>query len=135
MPHNKSFLPQYPRLDMSSQQHTVNDPQHRSMFTTNPDGMLSLAELEKFKIELEERNRREQQQEIMALLASQPTPQEILAICPSEALQQRVRGLLAKRKRESLSIQEETELERHLTVEHLVRLAKTNAYAQLKKAS
>ena len=75
------------------------------------------------------------EQEIMVLLASQPTPQEILAIRPSEALQQRVSELLAKRKGESLSVQEETELERHLTVEHLVRLAKTNAYAQLKQAS
>ena len=75
------------------------------------------------------------EQEIMVLLASQPTPQEILAIRPSEALQQRVSELLAKRKSEALSVQEETELERHLTVEHLVRLAKANAYAQLKKAS
>lgn len=75
------------------------------------------------------------EQEIMVLLASQPTPEEILAIRPSESLQQRVSELLAERKKGALSIQEETELERHLTVEHLVRLAKTNAYAQLKQAS
>ena len=75
------------------------------------------------------------EQDIMLLLASQPTPQEILAIRPSNALQQRVSELLAKRKSETLSLQEETELERHLTIEHLVRLAKTNAYVQLKQAS
>ena len=75
------------------------------------------------------------EQEIMMLLASQPTPQEILAIRPSDALQQRMSELLVKRKAETLSGQEEMELERYLTIEHLVRLAKTNAYAQLKQAS
>ena len=75
------------------------------------------------------------EEDIMVLLASQPTPQEILAIRPSESLQQRVSELLVKRKSEALSLQEETELERHLTIEHLVRLAKTRAYAQLKKTA
>ena len=62
--HNKSYLPQYPRLDMTR----GPEPEaHRSMFTINQDAMLSLAEMQQFKIELEERNRREQQQEILAL--------------------------------------------------------------------
>lgn len=67
------------------------------------------------------------EQEIMAVLASQPTPEEVLAIEPSHELQVRVRELLEKNKRTQLSSSEEAELERYLTLEHLVRLAKAHA--------
>jgi hypothetical protein len=69
--------------------------------------------------------------EIIAVLASQPTPEEILALHPSPQLQARVSELLAGSKNGKLSHSEEIELERYLTIEHLVRMAKSHAYQQL----
>ena len=71
------------------------------------------------------------EQTIMMLLASQPTPDEVLGIRPSPELQARVSELLAKNKTAALTRPEEAELERYLTLEHLVRLAKAHAYKQL----
>ena len=68
---------------------------------------------------------------IMELLTSQPTPEQVLAIRPSPELQARVSELLDRNKEGELSRQEEAELERYLTLEHLVRLAKVYAYKQL----
>jgi hypothetical protein len=71
------------------------------------------------------------EQDIIALLASQPTPDQILALRPSPEFQARVSELLAESKAGTLSTKGEAELERYLTLEHLVRLAKTHALAQL----
>jgi hypothetical protein len=71
-------------------------------------------------------------QEIIRVLASQPTAEQILAIHPSPELQARMSQLLAQNKTGQLSPQEETELDRYLTLEHLVRLAKAQAMANLK---
>lgn len=68
---------------------------------------------------------------IMALLASQPTPEKVLAIRPSSELQTRVSELLGRNKQGQLPAQEEIELERYLMLEHLVRLAKAHAYKQV----
>ncbi|MCA9969182.1 MAG: hypothetical protein KC425_03150 [Anaerolineales bacterium] len=68
--------------------------------------------------------------DIVDLLASQPTPAQILAIRPSAALQARVSELLARSKSGTLCRTEEAELERYLMLEHLVRLAKARALAQ-----
>jgi len=68
---------------------------------------------------------------IMELLTSQPSPEQVLSIRPSPALQARVSELLRRNNKGRLSRQEETELERYLTLEHLVRLAKAHAYKQL----
>jgi hypothetical protein len=69
--------------------------------------------------------------EIVALLASQPSPDRVLAIRPSPELQTRVQELLEQSKKGTLGQQGEAELERHLTLEHLVRLAKAHAYRRL----
>lgn len=71
------------------------------------------------------------EQDIISLLASQPTPEQILAIRPTPEFQVRVSDLLDQSKSGILSAKEEAELERYLTLEHLVRLAKTHALAQL----
>ena len=67
---------------------------------------------------------------IVELLTSQPSPKQIIAIRPSPELQSRVSELLERNKRQELSRREERELERHLMLEHLVRLAKAYAYRQ-----
>jgi hypothetical protein len=70
--------------------------------------------------------------EIISVLASQPTAEQILAINPSPELQARMSQLLAQNKAGQLSSQEETELDRYLTLEHLVRLAKAQAITSIK---
>lgn len=67
---------------------------------------------------------------IMQVLASQPAPEQILALRASPELQARVSELLFQNKERGLSQQEQSELERHLYLEHLVRLAKAHAYKQ-----
>ncbi len=69
----------------------------------------------------------------MALLASQPTPDQILAIRPSTEFQTHVSDLLAQSKAGTLAQKGEAELERYLTLEHLVRLAKAHAYGQIRQ--
>lgn len=74
-------------------------------------------------------------EEIIEVLASQPTPEQILAIKTKDTLQIRVSDLLARSKAGTLNAKEEAELERYLTIEHLVRLAKAHAYKQLKQSA
>ncbi|MCU0570055.1 MAG: hypothetical protein MUF49_26205 [Oculatellaceae cyanobacterium Prado106] len=71
------------------------------------------------------------EKDIILLLASQPAPEEILAIRPSLEFQARVSELLAQSKAGTLTAKGEAELERYLTLEHLVRLAKTRALEKL----
>jgi hypothetical protein len=74
-------------------------------------------------------------QQIIQLLASQPSPEEILAIRPTPALQSRMSELLDRNKSGNISRPEETELDRYLVLEHLVRLAKAHAYKRLQTAA
>ena len=71
------------------------------------------------------------EQAIIALLVSQPTPDQILAIQPTPEFQTRVSDLLAKSKTGALSAKNEAELERYLTLEHFVRMAKIHALSQI----
>ena len=68
---------------------------------------------------------------ILEVLASQPSPEQVLALRPSAELQERVDMLLERSNLGELSAQEDAELERYLLVEHLVRLAKAHAYKQV----
>ena len=71
---------------------------------------------------------------IVELLASQPSPRQIIALRPSRELQSRASELLEKEKNQSLATEEERELERYLMLEHLLRLAKAHAYRRLRTA-
>jgi hypothetical protein len=68
---------------------------------------------------------------IMNVLASNPTPDKILALQPSRELERRASDLVSRSKTGELSRAEEKELDRYLTLEHLVRLAKAHAYRRL----
>lgn len=70
--------------------------------------------------------------EILELLATLPTPEEILALRPSEALQERVQLLLEKNREEELSPAEEQEWQQYEYLEHLVRMAKARALLKQK---
>jgi len=68
---------------------------------------------------------------IIEFLASRPSPEKVLALKPSADFQARASKLLRKSKTGAISHPEETELERILILEHLVRLAKSQAYKHL----
>jgi hypothetical protein len=70
------------------------------------------------------------EQAIIEVLTSQPTPAQILALKPSPTLQERVRELLQRKRQDGLSSPEVAELERYLFLEHLVRMAKARALQQ-----
>ena len=72
---------------------------------------------------------------VMELLVSQPAPEQVLALRPSPEFQARVSELLRRNKTGELSRREEMELERYLTLEHLVRLAKAHAYEKVAASS
>ena len=61
---------------------------------------------------------------IVELLTSQPSPEAILAIRPTPVLQARMNKLLDRNKSSILSSKEQVELDRHLLLEHWVRLAR-----------
>jgi hypothetical protein len=61
------------------------------------------------------------------VLASLPTPEEILALRPGEQLQRRIERLLEKNREEGLTAAEEREWQHYQYLEHLVRIAKARA--------
>ncbi len=68
---------------------------------------------------------------IIAVLASQPTPEQVLAIRPSAEMQAPASDLLAQSRDGASSRADEAALEKYLVLEHLVRLAKARALEQL----
>jgi hypothetical protein len=71
--------------------------------------------------------------DVLETLASLPTPEEILALRPSAALQERLEELLEKNRSGSLSPDEQRAWEQYQYVEHLVRLAKARAALKIKQ--
>lgn len=69
--------------------------------------------------------------EVTDLLVSQPTPEEIIAYKPSQALDQRLHLLLDKNRQDSLSAEERIELDRFLQINHLLIMLKAKARLKL----
>jgi len=69
---------------------------------------------------------------VLEALASLSTPEEVLALRPSAALQERIEELLERNRSGRLSAEEQREWEQYQHVEHLVRLAKARAALKLK---
>ena len=72
--------------------------------------------------------------EVLELLATLPSPEEILALRPSKPLQKRISELLEKNRTVGLNADEDREWEQFQYLEHLVRVAKARAYAKLHQA-
>jgi hypothetical protein len=70
--------------------------------------------------------------DVLETLASLPSPQEILALRPSPALQERISTLVEKQRKRSLSTEEARDWQTYQYIEHLVRIAKAKAALQLK---
>ena len=71
---------------------------------------------------------------VLETLATLPTPEEILALRPAEALQERIEELLEKNRSGSFTTDEQREWDQYQYVEHLVRLAKARAALKLNSA-
>ena len=71
---------------------------------------------------------------ILEFLAGLPTPEETLALHPSEALQTQIDALLEKNRTVGLTTEEEKLWQSYEYIEHLVRIAKTKAYIKLNAA-
>jgi hypothetical protein len=69
--------------------------------------------------------------DVLEVLASLPSPSEVLALRPSSALQQRIETLLSKNRSGGLSEAEQVEWQQYQYVEHLVRVAKAQATLKL----
>ncbi|MFN0170871.1 MAG: hypothetical protein ACKV22_31010 [Bryobacteraceae bacterium] len=69
--------------------------------------------------------------EVLELLASLPSPQEVMALRPSAQLSARVAELLSKNRDCGLTAAEQQEWERYEYLEHLVRMAKASASRRL----
>lgn len=72
--------------------------------------------------------------EVLEFLATLPTPQEIIALRPSEALQAQISNLLEKNRTQGLTSAEEQIWEQYQYLEHLIRIAKAKAYLKLKSS-
>jgi hypothetical protein len=70
--------------------------------------------------------------DVLEVLAELPSPEEVLALRPSEELQQRINTLLEKNRTAGLSPEEENWWEQFRYVEHLMRVAKAKAATKLK---
>lgn len=69
--------------------------------------------------------------EVLEMLARLPSPQEVMALRPSAQLSARIVELLAINRESGLNAIEQREWERYEYLEHLVRMAKTNANRRL----
>lgn len=69
--------------------------------------------------------------EILDFLVTSPTPDDILAFRPSSELEERLSYLMAKNKLDTLSDEEQQELESFLQVNHFVNMLKIRARQKL----
>ena len=75
------------------------------------------------------------QQGLWVFQQALPTAEEILALRPSDTLQQQIDTLLQKNKTQGLSSEEERLWQQYEYIEHLVRVAKSKATIKLNAAT
>jgi hypothetical protein len=66
--------------------------------------------------------------DVLETLARLPSPDEVVALRPSPELQARVEVLIDKMRADGLSAEERKEWEHYEYIEHLVRMAKAQAF-------
>lgn len=69
--------------------------------------------------------------EVLDFLSSTPTPQQIVAFAPSEALQARAHYLLDGNRAGSLTVEERAELDEFARMNHFMSMLKIRARAKL----
>jgi hypothetical protein len=66
-------------------------------------------------------------EEVVDFIAAGPSSGSVVAFRPSEEVRRRVADLVRREKNGVLSVEEASELEQYLQLEHLMRLAKARA--------
>jgi hypothetical protein len=66
-------------------------------------------------------------EEVIEFIAAGTTPSDVVSFRPSEAVKERVADLIHREKSIGLSLEEQSELDYYLQLEHLMRLAKARA--------
>ena len=69
--------------------------------------------------------------EVVDFLLSSPTPEQVIALRPSEIAQERLRALLDSSRNNTLTDAERVELNEYLQLEHFVRRMKIRAREKL----
>jgi len=69
--------------------------------------------------------------EVDEFLTSTPSPQQILAFRPSEAMQTRLQHLVERARAAALTADERAELDEHLALENFMRRLKIKALAKI----
>ena len=69
--------------------------------------------------------------EVLELLASLPTPEQVMALRPSQALQARIDTLIQRSREGELCDEDDQQWQNYQYIEHLVRKAKIRAARQL----
>ena len=69
--------------------------------------------------------------EIALFIASQPSPEQVIAFRPSPTVVERAYALIDAERERALSIEEHHELESYLAIQHIMILAKAEAHRQL----
>ena len=70
-------------------------------------------------------------EEVIEFIAAGTSPGSVIAFRPSPVAKARVTTLIGKEKNEGLSIDEKSELDHYMQLEHLMRLAKARARQHL----
>ena len=70
-------------------------------------------------------------EEVVEFIAAGTSPQGVIAFEPSAAVKERVGDLIRREKTSNLALDEKSELDHYLELEHLMRLAKARARQHL----
>ena len=70
---------------------------------------------------------------ILDFLASQPTPEQILAFRPTAQMQERLKTLLTRSKTGELTSTEQQELDEYERIEHLIVMLKAGSFPDLER--
>lgn len=69
--------------------------------------------------------------EVIDFLASTPTPEQIIAFKPSDQLEQRLSYLLEQNRHDALAVEERSELDEFLRMNHFMNMLKIRARQKL----
>ena len=67
-------------------------------------------------------------EEVIEFIAAGTTPDRVVSFRPSTATKERVANLIGREKTAGLSVEEKSELDHCMQLEHLMRLAKARAH-------
>jgi hypothetical protein len=73
-------------------------------------------------------------EEVIEFIAAGTSPSSVISFQPSEAVKERVAALIHRERSIGISLEEKSELDHYLQLEHLMRLAKARAHQHISDA-